>query len=55
MLIYTDWDFWNSHMQGSDAFAGHPLWVAEYNRDPAPTLFTAGAVGRFGSTTTAAP
>lgn len=38
MLIYTDWNFWNSSMQGSDAFAGHPLWVAEYNRDPAPTL-----------------
>lgn len=38
MLIYTDPGFWNSSMRGSDAFTGHPLWVAEYNRDPAPQL-----------------
>ena len=38
MLIYTGMSFWNTSMQGSNAFAGHPLWLAEYNRDPSPTL-----------------
>ncbi|MGB8519819.1 MAG: GH25 family lysozyme [Candidatus Tumulicola sp.] len=38
MVVYTNLDFWSSNIQGSDAFAGHPLWVAEYNRDPSPAL-----------------
>ena len=25
-------------MGGTDAFSGHPFWVAEYNNDDAPTL-----------------
>ncbi len=36
MLIYTGWDFWNSQMEGTDAFSGHPLWVAAYGSPPAP-------------------
>lgn len=38
MLIYASYGFWNSAMGGSDAFSGHPLWIAEYNNDPQPTL-----------------
>ena len=38
MIVYTNENFWTSTMQGSDAFAGHPLWIAEYNRDRALTL-----------------
>lgn len=38
MVIYTAMAFWNEQMQGSDAFSGHPLWIAEYNADKAPTL-----------------
>jgi lysozyme len=38
MMIYTGWGFWNSSFQGSDAFSGHPLWIAEYNNQPAPSL-----------------
>lgn len=38
MLIYTSYGFWNDTMGGSDAFSGHPLWIAEYNNDPVPTL-----------------
>jgi lysozyme len=38
MMIYTGWDFWNTSLAGSDAFSGHPLWIAEYNTDPAPSL-----------------
>lgn len=30
MIIYTGWSFWNTALAGSDAFAGHPLWVAAY-------------------------
>lgn len=30
MLIYTGWSFWNDAVGGSDAFSGHPLWVAAY-------------------------
>lgn len=37
-IIYTDPGDWNGFMQGTDAFSGHPLWVAEYNSDAAPTL-----------------
>jgi len=38
MLLYTFYSFWNDTMHGSDAFSGHPLWLAEYNQDPSPTL-----------------
>lgn len=38
MLIYTSYGFWNGSMNGTDAFSGHPLWIAEYNSDAAPTL-----------------
>jgi lysozyme len=38
MMIYTSYGFWNDTMAGSDAFSGHPLWIAEYNNDPVPTL-----------------
>jgi lysozyme len=46
-LLYTFLSFWNQDvnargvrvgMNGSDAFAGHPLWIAEYNSDAAPEL-----------------
>jgi lysozyme len=38
MVIYTGYGFWNASMGGSDAFSGHPLWIAEYNNDPVPVL-----------------
>lgn len=38
MLIYTGYSFWNTSVGGSDGFAGHPLWISEYNSDDAPTL-----------------
>lgn len=38
IIIYTDYGDWNGFMQGTDAFSGHPLWIAEYNNDPKPTL-----------------
>jgi lysozyme len=38
MVIYTYYGFWNASMNGSDAFSGHPFWIAEYNNDNAPTL-----------------
>ncbi len=38
MLLYTYLSFWNTAMNGASDFSGHPLWVAEYNGDPAPTL-----------------
>lgn len=38
IVIYTDYGDWNGFMQGTDAFSGHPLWIAEYNSDAAPTL-----------------
>lgn len=38
ILVYTFYSFWNDVMKGSDAFAGHPLWVAEYNDQPTPSL-----------------
>ena len=37
-IIYADYGDWNGFMQGTDAFAGHPLFVAEYNSDVTPTL-----------------
>lgn len=38
IIIYTDYGFWNGSVNGSDAFSGHPLWIAEYNHDAEPTL-----------------
>lgn len=38
MLIYTSYGFWNYTMGGYDGFSGHPLWIAEYNSDPEPTM-----------------
>ncbi|MGH8165010.1 MAG: glycoside hydrolase family 25 protein, partial [Rhodanobacteraceae bacterium] len=40
ILIYSDYGDWNAMMGGTDAFAGHPFWVAEYNSDAAPALPT---------------
>lgn len=37
-MIYTDYGDWNGFMAGTDAFAGHPLWIAEYNHQAAPSL-----------------
>jgi lysozyme len=54
MLIYTNLNFWNTALPngagGYDGFAGHPLWIAEYNSDPVPTLpngFTKWAVWQY--------
>lgn len=38
ILIYSDYGDWSGMMQGTDAFAGHPYWVAEYSHQAAPTL-----------------
>jgi lysozyme len=38
MLLYTFYSYWNSAMQGSNSFSGHPLWIAEYNSSAAPSL-----------------
>ena len=41
-MIYTGLAFWNAPRPdgagGYDGFSGHPLWIAEYNSDPQPTL-----------------
>jgi len=38
-IIYTNAAFWEGPMGGTDAFAGrYPLWIAQYNDDPAPAL-----------------
>jgi lysozyme len=37
-IIYSDYGDWNGFMQGTDAFARHPFWVAEYNSDTYATL-----------------
>jgi lysozyme len=38
LLIYTALSFWNDEYHGTGSFAGHPLWIAEYNNDKEPTL-----------------
>jgi GH25 family lysozyme M1 (1,4-beta-N-acetylmuramidase) len=40
-IIYTGPGFWNdpNGMNGTDAFAGHSLWVAQYGGGPKPTVF----------------
>lgn len=37
-IIYADYGDWNGMMQGTDAFAGHPFFVAELNDQAAPSL-----------------
>lgn len=52
MMIYTGWGFWNSSFNGSDAFSGHPLWIAEYNNQPSPSLpngWTNWSIWQYGS------
>lgn len=39
MVLYTGYAFWNDQIR-SDAFSGHPLWVAAYNDDAAPPVPT---------------
>jgi len=34
MIIYTNADMWDGHLGGSDAFAGHKLWVANFTGSP---------------------
>lgn len=36
-MIYTSLTFWQTSLNDSDAFRGHPLWIAEYDVD-APLL-----------------
>lgn len=38
VVIYTGLDYWNTQAQGTDAFSGHPLWIAEYNSAAEPEL-----------------
>ncbi|MFA4945159.1 MAG: glycoside hydrolase family 25 protein [Lentisphaeria bacterium] len=35
-IIYTGPAFWRSEYGNADEFAGLPLWIAHYTRDPAP-------------------
>lgn len=37
MVIYTNADTWNTTMAGSDAFSGHPLWIADWTHNPSST------------------
>ncbi|HLI49848.1 MAG TPA: GH25 family lysozyme [Chthonomonas sp.] len=37
-IIYTSPAFWEEWMDGTDAYGGHPLWVAHYTEQPAPRL-----------------
>lgn len=32
-IIYTSLNFWEEAMNNSDAFRGHPLWIAQYEVD----------------------
>jgi GH25 family lysozyme M1 (1,4-beta-N-acetylmuramidase) len=34
MLIYTNADTWNTRLGGTNAFAGHQLWVCNFTFDP---------------------
>lgn len=56
-LIYTGWAFWNDAVGGSDAFAGHPCWVAAYpdsyedtQAAPVPTGWTRATLWQYSST-----
>jgi lysozyme len=37
-IIYTSASFWNTSLGGTAAFAGYPLWVAEYTSKPSPNI-----------------
>jgi lysozyme len=37
-IIYTSASFWNTALGGTAAFAGYPLWVAEYTSNPSPNI-----------------
>jgi lysozyme len=37
-VIYTSPSFWNTALAGTTAFAGYPLWVAEYTSNPEPKI-----------------
>ncbi|CCW35215.1 lysozyme M1 (1,4-beta-N-acetylmuramidase) [Chthonomonas calidirosea] len=37
-IIYTSPAFWDEWMDGTDAYSGHPLWVAHYTGQPNPRL-----------------
>jgi|HubBroStandDraft_1064217.scaffolds.fasta_scaffold25997_3 lysozyme len=37
-IIYTSASFWNTSLGGTAAFAGYPLWVAEYTSNPSPNV-----------------
>jgi len=49
-LIYTNQDTWNNYLGGSDAFAGHPLWLAGvpmpggFTREPVIKQYALGVV-----------
>ena len=36
-ILYTSLNFWRESLNNSDAFRGHPLWIAQYEVD-APEL-----------------
>lgn len=38
MVIYTNPSSWNERMGGTDAFAGHTLWVANFTESSSPDL-----------------
>jgi len=38
MLLYTDYASIQAQRFHTDEFAGHPLWIAEYNSDNEPTI-----------------
>lgn len=40
VLIYCNYADWGEILGNTDAFAGHPFWLAEYNLDSEPTLPT---------------
>jgi len=39
-IIYTYASFWNTALGGTTAFAGYPLWIAEYTSNPSPRIPT---------------
>lgn len=47
-LIYTNPNFWTTHLNDTTAFAeqGFPLWIAHYTSDPSPRLPASGWNGQ---------
>lgn len=37
-IIYASPGFWNTALGGSSAFAGYPLWIAQYTSNPSPNI-----------------